>query len=106
MESQREGTVQFPARGGKSPSLISRLLFLYVRINTTEQLNYTALFRWLEPLLFKGYREELRHEDLYPIPSTMASQSLLKKFNRCSFAHIPWIMGVDIFVCAVHTERM
>ena len=95
MDSQREDTLQFPARGGKSPSFISRLLFLYAPIFFLRHGLCYYSFRWLEPLLFRGYREELRHEDLLPIPSTMASQSLLKKFNRCSWALVVHL-GVDL----------
>ena len=40
------------------------------------------LISWLDPLIWRGYRRELKQEDLYVIPKEVESKSLLKRFNR------------------------
>ena len=49
--------------------------------NVVYILTHVVYIRWLDPLLFKRYRKNLKDEDLYSIPSTMTSHSLLRKFN-------------------------
>ena len=37
---------------------------------------------WLDPLIWRGYKRELKQKDLYIIPKELESQALLKCFNR------------------------
>ena len=42
----------------------------------------SLLTSWLDPLIWKGYKRELKQEDLYVIPKEVESQILLKRFSR------------------------
>ena len=41
-----------------------------------------SLISWIDPLIWKGYKRELKQEDLYVTPKEVESQALLKQFNR------------------------
>ncbi|XP_065919840.1 ATP-binding cassette sub-family C member 4-like [Dysidea avara] len=40
------------------------------------------IFHWLNSLMWKGFRHELKHEDLYATPEESRSQELHKSFNK------------------------
>ena len=37
---------------------------------------------WLNALMWKGYKQELKHEDLYATPEESLSQVLYRRFNK------------------------
>ena len=46
---------------------------------------YMFYFSWLNSLMWKGYKKELKHEDLYATPEESLSQVLHKRFNKLVF---------------------
>ena len=56
--------------------------YLYMYVIFIYILNASFLVSWLDPLIWRGYRRELKQEDLYVIPKEVESKSLLKRFNR------------------------
>ena len=40
------------------------------------------LSSWLNALMWKGYKQELKHEDLYATPEESLSQVLYRRFNK------------------------
>lgn len=60
--------------------------------------NYnTYFFSWLDPLIWTGYRRELKQEDLYAVPDTCRSQKLLSDFKRYVFDSI--LCGWEFVSC-------
>jgi len=43
---------------------------------------HTCICSWLDPLIWTGYKRELKQEDLYATPDTCRSQNLLSSFRR------------------------
>ena len=50
-------------------------------------------FSWLDPLIWTGYRRELKQEDLYAVPNTCRSQILLRDFKTYVFDMLKLFVG-------------
>ena len=58
------------------------LVILLYLLPKPLQPQYTIYYSWLNPLMWKGFRQELKHKDLYATPEESRSQLLQEHFNR------------------------
>ena len=45
-------------------------------------ITHVSFDSWLNSLMWKGFRHELKHKDLYATPEESRSQELQKRFNK------------------------
>ena len=60
---------------------------------------YFLFTSWLDPLIWIGYKRELKQEDLYATPEGARSQILLEKFEKLVI-NLSTIHNVCVCVCA------